>query len=181
MSVSRLPVRPATQATSAQESARLLRELFDQRRRIDRPFDDEDDHLPPDGVLDRTEFPSARFDMIDKLQLSDGRITEAELAMAIGRLDAPTQQRVLERTQETHARATSLAKRFGGAFASFAVGGLALAGGLILGGPIGLAAAGLGVLGVGGGFAWAVKTIFDSGKAGARLFKDVDAALAQLK
>lgn len=174
-------VRPATTPAPAQESARLLMQLFDQRKRIDRPFEDEDDYLPADGVLDRTEFASAKFDMIDKLQLSDGRISEAELAQAIGRLDAPTQARVLTRTQETHAKGTSLAKRFGGAFASFAVGGLALAGGLVLGGPIGLAAAGLGVLGVGGGFAWAVKTIFDGGKAGQALFKDVEAAFAQLK
>jgi hypothetical protein len=155
--------------------------LYDQQRRIDRPFDDEDDYLPPDGVLERAEFPSAKFDLIDKLQLSDGRVTQSELAMAIGQLDAPTQQRVAARTQETHAKATSLSKRFGGAFASFAVGGLALAGGLILGGPVGLVGAGLGVLGVGGGFALAVKTVFDSGKAGATLLKDLETAFAQLK
>jgi hypothetical protein len=154
--------------------------LYDQQQRVDRPFDDDDDYLPPDGVLDRTEFPSAKFDMIDKLQLSDGRITEAELAQAIAKLDAPTQQRVNARTQETHAKATSLLKRFGGAFASFAVGGLVLAGGLVLGGPIGLVGAGLGVLGVGGGFALAVKTVFDSGKAGVALFKDLETAFAQL-
>lgn len=174
-----ISVRPAT--VPAQESARQLMQLFDQRQRIDRPFEDEDDYLPPDGVLDRKELPSAKFDLIDKLQLSDGRVTEAELAMAIARLDAPTQQRVAARTQETHAKATSLLKRFGGAFASFAVGGLVLAGGLVLGGPIGLVGAGLGVLGVGGGFALAVKTIVDSGKAGAALFKDLEAAFAQLK
>jgi hypothetical protein len=176
-----ISVRPATVPATAQESARLLMKLYDQQQRIDRPFKDEDDYLPPDGVLDRTEFPSARFDMIDKLQLSDGRISETELAMAIARLDAPAQQRVATRAQETHEKATSLLKRFGGAFASFGLGGLVLAGGLILGGPIGLVGAGLGVLGVGGGFALAVKTVFDSGKAGVALFKDLEAAFAQLK
>lgn len=182
------PVRPASTtaavhavSTASAESAKLLMKLLDQSKSVDRPFDDEDDTIPPDGVLDRGEFPSATFDMIDRLELSDGRISQTELARAIEKLDAPTQAHVLRRAQETHERATSIAKRFGVAFGSFAVGGLSLVGGLVLGGPIGLAVAGLGVLGLGGGFGLAIASIVQGGQAGQALFKDVDAAFSQLK
>jgi hypothetical protein len=175
-----MPVSRAA-ATPAQESAQMMMKLFDQSKTVRRPFKDEDDTLPPDGVLDRGEFPSARFDMVDRLELSDGRITEAELAKALAKMDTDTQARLLKRTQETYHRAEGLGKRFGLAFGGFALGGLALAGGLVLGGPVGLGLAGLGALGIGGGFFTAVKTIFDGGKNAGALFKDVDAALGKLQ
>ncbi|MFN3431794.1 MAG: hypothetical protein ACK46X_17805 [Candidatus Sericytochromatia bacterium] len=176
-------VRPATvsPASPAQESARLMMKLLDQPKTIDRPFDDDDDTLPADGVLDRTELPIAQFDMIDKLVLSDGRVTESEMAKAIGRLDAPTQEQVLARTKQAQEQGRGLGKRFGAAFGSFAVGGLALVGGLVLGGPVGLVAAGLGGLGIAGGFGLALKTLFDGGKASLALFKDLEKAFSQLQ
>ncbi len=168
-------------ASTAQESARLLMKLLDQPKTIDRPFEDEDDTIPADGVLDRTELPVAKFDMIDKLELSNGRVTETELARAIARLDAPTQDQLLTRTKQAQEQGKGLGKRFGAAFGSFAVGGLALVGGLVLGGPVGLVAAGLGGLGIAGGFGLAIKTMVEGGKAGQAFFKDLDKAFSQLQ
>jgi hypothetical protein len=171
-----MPVQRAAALSNAETAHRMM-QLFDQSKTVRRPFKDEDDSIPPDGVLDKGEFPSKAFDTVDKLVLSDGRITEAELAKALDGLDAPTQAKLAERTNETYDKATHIGKRFGWAFGGFAVGGLALVGGLMLGGPVGLVGAGLGVLGIGGGFASAVKAIVDGGKNGMKLFKDVDAAL----
>lgn len=182
-----MPVRPTTSPTPAptpaQESARLMLALFDQSKTERRPFKDEDEDditIPPDGVLDRGEFPSAKFDLIDRLELTDGRISQKELELAIAKLDAPEQARLLQETQAAHRRAEGLGKRFLGSFAAFGLGGLALAGGLVLGGVPGLVIAGLGALGVGGGFLTAVKTIFDSGKSASALFKSVETAFARL-
>lgn len=178
-----MPVRPATSPTAAQESARLLLALFDQSKTERRPFKDEDEDditIPPDGVLDRGEFPSAKFDMIDRLELQNDRISQKELELAIAKLGSADQDRILKESQQAYKHAEGLGKRFMGSFASFGLGGLALVGGLIFGGVPGLVIAGLGGLGIAGGFGMAVKTIIDGNKAAGQLFKSVDAAFSKL-
>jgi hypothetical protein len=164
----------------ANTAAATLFQIFDQPKTVRRPFKDDhesDDTLPPDGVLDRGEFPTAKFAAIDKLVLSDGRISQAELAAAIARLDPRQQQAILDDANATKGRMTHVGHRFLGSFAAFGLGGVALAAGLVLGGPLGLGAAALGGAGILGGFGSAVWNIFAAGREGKGLFERVDARL----
>ncbi|MDB5097084.1 MAG: hypothetical protein JWM80_1505 [Cyanobacteria bacterium RYN_339] len=161
----------------AATTASTLFQIFDQSKSVRRAFKDEDDTIPPDGVLDRGEFPSAKFDAIDRLQLSDGRITPAELAQALGKLAPAQQQAILDDANATKGRMTHVGHRFMGSFAAFGLGGVALAAGLVFGGPVGLGAAALGGLGLLGGFGSAVWNIFAAGREGKGLFDRLDARL----
>ena len=164
----------------ARTSAATLFQIFDQSKTVHRPFKDDnesDDTLPPDGVLDRGEFPSKRFDAIDRLELSDGRITPSELAAALSKLSSADQQAILTDANATKARMTRVGHRFMGSFAAFGLGGAALAAGLIFGGPFGLAGVALGAAGVLGGFGTAIWNIFAGGREGKGLFDRLDGKL----
>ncbi len=168
---------PATGGSDAQQGAALLMRVFDQAR-TEKRFDDERT-LPPDGLLHRDEFPSARFGAIDRLEKSDGAINEAELTAALARLTAADQRLVIEEARASTARLTAKGGAFMKAFAGFALGGVGIVAGLLAGGPVGL-----GVLALGGasllfGFGSAIATIIGAGKEGKRLFDAVDAALGR--
>lgn len=158
-------------------TAATLFQVFDQSKSVRRPFKDEDDTLPPDGVLDRGEFPTAKFEAIDRLDVADGRISQAELAKALAKLDPKQQQAIYDDALATRGRMTHVGHRFLGSFAAFGLGGVALAAGLVLGGPLGLGAAALGGAGVLGGFGTAVWNIFAAGREGKGLFDRTEARL----
>lgn len=163
------PVGPRTPAELG--AAQLMR-VFDQSR-TEKRFDDEKT-IPPDGKLQRDELPIKAFGAIDRLTTSDGAIDEAELAKALARLSAADQQLVLDETAKTTQDLTATGKRFLPAFAGFAGGGLALVGGLVLSGPVGLGIAALGGVGLAAGFGAAVWTIVTGGRQAGALARKLD-------
>ena len=175
-------IRPAAAAIPAprdpaREGAALLMRVFDQAR-TERRFDDERT-IPPDGLLHRDEFPSARFGAIDKLEKSDGAIDEAELAAALARLSAADQRLVIDEAKASTTKLEAKGKAFMTSFAGFGLGGVALVAGFLIGGPVGLGALALGGAGILFGFGSAVATIIGAGKEGKKLFDAVDAAFGR--
>lgn len=168
------PVGPRTPAELG--AAQLMR-VFDQSR-TEKRFDDERT-IPPDGKLQRDELPLKAFGAIDRLTTSDGAIDEAELAKALARLSAADQQLVVAETAKTTSQLEATGKRFLPAFAGFAGGGLALVGGLILSGPVGLGLAALGGVGIAVGFGAAVWTILKGGRQAGSLAETLDGILSR--
>ena len=164
-------------STPAGQGAALLMRIFDQAR-TEKRFDEERT-LPPDGRLHRDEFPSARFGAIDSLETADGAIDERELQAALARLSAADQQLVLAEAQAATTRLEAKGRAFLKSFAGFALGGVGIVAGLLVGGPLGLGALALGGVGLLFGFGSAVATIFASGKVAKRLFETLDATLGR--
>lgn len=167
----------SARGSEAHEGAALLMRVFDQSR-TEKRFGDEKT-LPPDGLLHRDEFPSARFGAIDTLETSDGAIDEAELAAALARLSAADQRLVIDEAKASTSKLEAKGKAFMKSFAGFGLGGVALVAGFLIGGPVGLGALALGGAGVLFGFGSAVATIAGAGKEGRKLFDLVDTALGR--
>lgn len=168
---------------AGRDGARALFTLLDQPKRIRRPFADDDerqyDTIPADGVVDREELPSRAFDAIDRLVLSDGKVSPAELEAAVSRLGAADQEALKRQTEQIQARSNAFGKRLLLGFGGFGLGMVGLAAGAILGGTLGGAL----LLGGGAGIALGFGSLLWNFVAGAReskqVFDKLDALLSR--
>jgi hypothetical protein len=165
------------------DGARALFAILDQPKRIRRPFADDDerqyDTIPADGVVDREELPTRTFDAIDRLILSDGKVTQAELEAAVSRLGAADQEALKAQTEQLKSRSGDFGKRLVMGFGGFGLGMAGLAAGAILGGTLGGALLVAGGLGIVGGFGSLIWNFVAGARESKQVFDKLDTLLSR--
>ena len=169
--------RPIEAMGASARAARLVVDDLDALKSTKTQFDPYQVRYPPDGYLDRAEFSSRHFESIAQRGDKDGRVSRAELEMALAIAKPGVAERVEQAALAARGDLLAEVDAARGALVPFAVGAFAAAGGLILGGTLGLSLVAFGITAAVAGMAFGFGAAIASARTRQALVATVDATL----
>ena len=114
--------RPIEAMGASARAARLVVDDLDALKSTKTQFDPYQVRYPPDGYLDRAEFSSRHFESIDQRGDKDGRVSRAELEMALAIAKPGVAERVEQAALAARGDLLAEVDAARGALVPFAVG-----------------------------------------------------------